>query len=151
MKQTGGRRFVQARDALGAAPVLASLPEAMASAQDAGDMRVDSDIVFGRGGDIDLLLDVYHPPDGATPKRMAIIHLFGGGFFHSDQMRVMETFTRTGNEMLYEVTVDDPEVLVRPWVMLPRILQLSNDPTIISEQESCTETEFDEVSSQIRH
>jgi acetyl esterase/lipase len=43
-------------------------------------MRVDSNIVFGKGGDIDLLLDVYHPPAGVTPKRMAIIHLFGGGF-----------------------------------------------------------------------
>ena len=37
--------------------------------------------MFGKGGDIDLLLDVYHPPQGVTPKRMAIIHLFGGGFF----------------------------------------------------------------------
>ena len=151
MKQIGRRRFVQATGALVAAPALASLPETTASAQDVGDMRVDSDIVFGRGGGIHLLLDVYHPPEGMTPKRMAIIHLFGGGFFHSDQMRVVERFTRTGNEMLYEVTVDDPEVLVRPWVMHPRILQLSNNPTIISEQGSCTETELDEVSSQIRH
>jgi acetyl esterase/lipase len=30
---------------------------------------------------MDLTLDVYHPPAGVTPKRMAIIHLFGGGFF----------------------------------------------------------------------
>jgi acetyl esterase/lipase len=41
---------------------------------------VDKDIVFGKGGDMDLLLDVYHPPEGVTPKRMGIIHLFGGGF-----------------------------------------------------------------------
>ena len=81
MKQIGRRRFVQATGALVAAPALARLPEATASAQDAPDMRVDSDIVFGQGGDIDLLLDVYHPPEGVTPKRMAIIHLFGGGFF----------------------------------------------------------------------
>ena len=33
-----------------------------------------------------------------------------GGFFHSDQMRVIEKFTRKGNEILYEVTVEDPEV-----------------------------------------
>src|SRR5262249_35787422 len=44
------------------------------------DLRVDSNIVFGKGGDMDLLLDVYHPPQGVTPKRMGIIHLFGGGF-----------------------------------------------------------------------
>ena len=74
-----------------------------------------------------------------------------GGFFHSDRMRVVERFTRTGNELLYEVTVEDPEVLVEPWVLHPRILQLSDNPTIIPEQGSCTETELDEVSSQIRH
>ena len=74
-----------------------------------------------------------------------------GGFFHSDQMRVVEKFTRTGNEMLYEVTVEDPEVLVEPWVMHPRILQVPNNPTIISERGSCTETELAEVSTQIRH
>ena len=81
MKRIGRRGFVKATGALVAAPALASFPAVTASAQDAGDMRVDSDIVFGKGGDIDLLLDVYHPPEGVTPKRMAIIHLFGGGFF----------------------------------------------------------------------
>jgi hypothetical protein len=74
-----------------------------------------------------------------------------GGFFHSDQMRVVEKFTRTGNEMRYEVTVEDPEVLVEPWVLHPRILQISDRPTIISERGSCTDTELEEVSTQIRH
>jgi acetyl esterase/lipase len=49
--------------------------------QNTADLRVESNIVFGKGGDMDLLLDVYQPPTGVTPKRMAIIHLFGGGFF----------------------------------------------------------------------
>ena len=48
-----------------------------------------------------------------------------GGFFHSDEMRVVERFTRQGNEILYEVTVEDPVVLVEPWVMTPRILRLN--------------------------
>jgi len=74
-----------------------------------------------------------------------------GGKFHSDQMRVIERFTRTGNEILYEVTVEDPEVLVEPWVMNPRILRLTNRPTIISERGACTESELKEVSTQIRH
>jgi acetyl esterase/lipase len=30
---------------------------------------------------MDLTLDVYKPPTGVTSKRLAIIHLFGGGFF----------------------------------------------------------------------
>ena len=82
MKQISRRGFVKATGALAAAPALASLAAttARAQAQNTGDLRVDSNIVFGKGGDIDLLLDVYHPPAGVTPKRMAIIHLFGGGF-----------------------------------------------------------------------
>jgi acetyl esterase/lipase len=72
---------------IAAAPALAAIT---ASAQppggpppppDIGNLRAEKDIVFGKGGDRDMTLDVYHPPEGVTPKRMAIIHLFGGGFF----------------------------------------------------------------------
>jgi len=81
MKQINRRGFVKATGALIAAPALASLPVLGAQAQNNNsDLRVDSNIVFGKGGDMDLLLDVYQPPQGVTPKRMAIIHLFGGGF-----------------------------------------------------------------------
>ena len=34
-----------------------------------------------------------------------------GGYFHSAEMRVVENFTRKGDETLYEVTIEDPEVL----------------------------------------
>jgi acetyl esterase/lipase len=81
MKQISRRGFVKATGALAAVPALASLSTVAARAQNNSDLRVDSNIVFGKGGNIDLLLDVYHPPAGVTPKRMAIIHLFGGGFF----------------------------------------------------------------------
>lgn len=80
MKQINRRGFVNATGALVAASALAGLPVLAAQAQNNAELRVDKDIVFGKGGDIDLLLDVYHPPQGVTPKRMAIIHLFGGGF-----------------------------------------------------------------------
>ena len=53
--------------------------------------------------------------------------------------------------MLYEVTVEDPVVLVEPWVMPPRTLRLSNGNTIIPERGSCTDSELEEVSSQMRH
>jgi len=74
-----------------------------------------------------------------------------GGYFHTGEMRLIERLTRTGNEMLYEVTVEDPEVLVEPWVLPPRVMQLSNNPMIIAEGGSCTDTELGSVSSQIRH
>jgi acetyl esterase/lipase len=42
-------------------------------------VRVEKDVVFGKGGSTDLRLDIYRPPAG-TEKRMATIHIHGGGF-----------------------------------------------------------------------
>jgi len=53
--------------------------------------------------------------------------------------------------MLYEVTIEDPEVLVKPWVMPSRTLRLSSASTLIPERGSCTESELSEVSTQFRH
>lgn len=47
--------------------------------QEASSIRIEKDVVFGRGGDVDLRLDVYYPPSG-TSKRTAILQLHGGGF-----------------------------------------------------------------------
>src|SRR5262245_4497759 len=80
MKKINRRIFAKTTGALLAVPAFAGFPAAWAQAQNNSDLRVDKDIVFAKGGDIDLLLDVYQPPQGVTPKRMAIIHLFGGGF-----------------------------------------------------------------------
>src|SRR5689334_22490278 len=75
------RGFVKASGAL-AAPALAALSlRAQGQAPDTGNLRVEKDIVFGRGGGKDLTLDIYRPPEGVTSKRVAIVHLFGGGFF----------------------------------------------------------------------
>ncbi len=43
-------------------------------------VKVESDVVFAKGGDMDLKLDIYRPPAGVTPKRMATVHFHGGGF-----------------------------------------------------------------------
>jgi acetyl esterase/lipase len=78
------RGFVKVSGALIAAPSLAAVTasgQPPTPAADIGNLRAEKDIVFGKGGNIDLLLDVYHPPEGVAPKRVAIIHLFGGGFF----------------------------------------------------------------------
>jgi hypothetical protein len=74
-----------------------------------------------------------------------------GGYFHSDQMRVIEKFTRTGNTLLYQVTVEDPVVLVEPWVMPDRRLTLAANNAVIAERGSCTESEHKEVATQMRH
>jgi hypothetical protein len=76
-----------------------------------------------------------------------------GGFFHSDSMHVIEKLTRQGDKILYEVTVDDPEVLVEPWVMSPKTLTLSTYPDagLISERANCEVYELKDITSQIRH
>jgi hypothetical protein len=79
-----------------------------------------------------------------------------GGFFHSDQMRVVEKLTRKGDEILYEVTVEDPVVLLEPWVMTPRVLTTA--PATgpfggvgVSERGHCEVYELEDISTQIRH
>jgi hypothetical protein len=76
-----------------------------------------------------------------------------GGFFHSEQMHVVERLTRQGNQIRYEVTVDDPEVLVEPWVMTPRTLTLNPNPEagLLPERGNCEVYETKNISSQIRH
>jgi hypothetical protein len=65
-------------------------------------------------------------------------------------MRVIEKFTRTGNQLVYDVRVEDPVVLVEPWDMPTRTLRLVPN-VIIGERGSCTESELKEVSTQMRH
>jgi acetyl esterase/lipase len=78
------RGILKASSAIAAAPALAAVT---ARAQppgppvDIGNLRAEKDIVFGKAGDMNMTLDVYRPPAGVTSKRLAIVHLFGGGFF----------------------------------------------------------------------
>jgi hypothetical protein len=77
-----------------------------------------------------------------------------GGFFHSDRMRVVERFTRYGDHILYDVTVEDPEVLVEPWVLPTRTLRRNMNPNagLIRERGNCeTAFETEAAATQIRH
>jgi hypothetical protein len=81
-----------------------------------------------------------------------ITWLARGGYFHSDLMHVVEKFTRVGNILNYQVIVEDPEVLVQPWVMNPRVLQLNTDPNaFIPEGDPCRDYDQANMSSKIRH
>jgi len=42
-------------------------------------VTVEKDVAFGKGGDLELKLDIYRPPKGKE-KRMSTIHFHGGGF-----------------------------------------------------------------------
>lgn len=76
-----------------------------------------------------------------------------GGFFHSDQMRVIERFTRQGDALLYDVTVEDPEVLVEPWVFPTRVVRRNPAPDagLLRERGNCEVYELEDITSQIRH
>jgi hypothetical protein len=49
------------------------------------------------------------------------------GWFHSDKLKVTERYTRPSmNYLIVEITVDDTEVLERPWKSAPRRWTLGN-------------------------
>jgi hypothetical protein len=76
-----------------------------------------------------------------------------GGLFHSDQMHVVERFTRQGDALLYDVTVEDPEVLAEPWVLPTRTVRRNPNPNagLVRERGNCEVYETKSISSQIRH
>ncbi len=76
-----------------------------------------------------------------------------GGFFHSDDLHVVERFRREGDVIYYDTTVEDPQVLVKPWVMPTRILRLNmrKDAGLQPERGNCATYETEDVVTQIRH
>ena len=58
------------------------------------------------------------------------------GNFHSESLHVVEGYTRTGpDHMLYEVTIDDPEVFTRSWEMRMPLYRRVDDSIRVLEYE----------------
>jgi hypothetical protein len=76
-----------------------------------------------------------------------------GGLFHSANMHIVEKLTRKGDEILYEITVEDPDVLVEPWVMPARTLRLNAaaDAGLVPERAYCEVYETKDITGQARH
>jgi hypothetical protein len=76
-----------------------------------------------------------------------------GGLIHSEQMHVIEKFRREGDALLYDVTVEDPEMLVEPWVIPTRVVRRNPNPDagLIHERGNCEVPDLGEATSQIRH
>jgi hypothetical protein len=68
-------------------------------------------------------------------------------------MHIVERLTRVGNEIRYDMTIEDPEMFVEPWVMPTRVLTLNAraDGGIMAERSPCEVYEQDNVTSQVRH
>jgi hypothetical protein len=66
-----------------------------------------------------------------------------GGYFHSENMHVIERFHRDGNTLTWTATVEDPDVLLEPWTMTPRVQLLNPDPkAMLPESLPCSERDL---------
>ena len=77
-----------------------------------------------------------------------------GGYFHSEKMHVIEKFTRQGDAINYDVTVEDPEVLAEPLVYPTRVIRRNTGANagLIRERGNCeTDFETEAAATQIRH
>ena len=57
------------------------------------------------------------------------------GYLHSDAMHVTERLWRVGDDLAYQVTVDDPKVLTQPWTNFPHLIKPSDEP--LQESPAC--------------
>ena len=65
------------------------------------------------------------------------------GYFHTNKMRVIERLRREGNLLHYQVTVEDPDVLLEPWTTTPRVALLNPRPdAMLAESLPCSERDL---------
>jgi hypothetical protein len=74
------------------------------------------------------------PVNHQITERFALIH--------SDQEHVVERYTRHGNTLVYEATVEDPVMFTKPWVVTPRHLLLRNERFL---ETFCTPSSTDKI------
>ena len=60
-----------------------------------------------------------------------------GGLIHSGSMHIVEKLTRVGNELRYDMTIEDPEVFLEPWVMPTRVLTLGGRAVAVPAESAC--------------
>lgn len=66
-----------------------------------------------------------------------------GGYFHSENMHVIERFHRDGNTLTWTATVEDPDVLLEPWTTTPRVALLNPKPdAMLPESQPCSERDL---------
>ena len=96
----------------------------------------------GRWDGDTLVVDVTNLDEGTW--------LSDNGLFHSDKTHVVERFRREGDTLHYDVTVEDPVVLVEPWKQRSRDLKLMKDYQI-EEAPYCSERDKDHLQDLSHH
>jgi hypothetical protein len=66
-------------------------------------------------------------------------------------MHIVEKLTRVGNEIRYDMTIEDPDVFVEPWVMPTRILRQGGGDALLPERADCELFDQGNVTNQLRH
>jgi len=69
------------------------------------------------------------------------------GWFHSEDMHITERYTREGNTLTYEATVEDPKVFTKPWTITPRRVDLAPPTDRIFEAPPCIDYDKQHVVS----
>jgi hypothetical protein len=64
------------------------------------------------------------------------------GYFHTDRMEVTERFTRVGDLLYYNFTVNDPDVLAEPWTSYTYVRRLNPNPNRQDEAPECDERDL---------
>ncbi|HEV2200729.1 MAG TPA: hypothetical protein VGR73_12985 [Bryobacteraceae bacterium] len=74
------------------------------------------------------------------------------GYFHSENMHVIERMHRDGNMLTWQATVEDPDVLIKPWTMNPRTVILNPDPQAeLAESLPCVEHDLSHLVGKDHH
>ncbi len=75
-----------------------------------------------------------------------------GGYLHSENMHVIERLRREGDLLTYQATVEDPDVLIKPWIMNPRTLRINPDPkAMLPESLPCVEHDLSHLVTKEHH
>ena len=98
-----------------ACAVCAQEPEPSNLAALRAKVEVERDIVYGKGGDVDLKLDLYRPKD--TPKRLmpAVVAVHGGGWQGGDKTGYAVLCTRLAARGYVAVTINYRLTDVAQW------------------------------------
>src|SRR6187401_1536999 len=96
MHEMTRRRFLGTAGMAAVAPAVGTTMLAQSGQTPAGGgptshpgVTLEKNIPFGKGGDIELRLDIYRPPPGKA-NGMATIHIHGGGFTGGNKETLLE-------------------------------------------------------------
>ncbi|HZP34472.1 MAG TPA: alpha/beta hydrolase [Candidatus Acidoferrales bacterium] len=109
--ELGRRAFL----GVSAAVLANSLPAFASPARPAdNEVKIDKNVVFGKGGDTELRCDLYRPAAG-TEKRMALVHLHGGGFARGSKDTMAGKVTPITSRGYVSVVIDYRLTGVAKW------------------------------------